>query len=184
MGSKFTEKVLLVKAKNKDPEAFAKVYDMYIDRLYRFIFFKVSDVEIAQDFAAETFLKAWEYIQSGKKIDNLNALLYRIARNLVIDHYRKKSNADIALDHEILDSLDLDTTVEKRFADKIQAKIEFEEILLKMEDLKEEYREILMLKYVEGYDIKDIAAIMDKKAGAVRVTLHRAGKALQELLED
>jgi RNA polymerase sigma-70 factor (ECF subfamily) len=53
-----------------------------------------------------------------------------------------------------------------------------------MEDLKEEYREILMLKYVEGYDIKDIAAIMDKKAGAVRVTLHRAGKALQELLED
>src|SRR5690606_23919333 len=143
---------------------------------FRFIFFKVRDRELAQDFAAETFLKAWEYVNSDKKVDNMNALLYRIARNLVIDHFRKKASTEVSLDQTMMEMYDNDDAFAHQhdLASQIGAKLEIERILEKMQELKEEYREILMLRYVEGFDIKEIAQISEKKPGAVRVTLHRA----------
>ena len=69
-------------------------YDLYTDSIYRYIYFKVGQDEEARDLTSEVFLKAWNYIQDNKITDykTLKALFYKIARNLVIDHYRRKSN--------------------------------------------------------------------------------------------
>ncbi len=184
MDNKLTQSYILWKAKNKDVESFGKFYDLYIDRVFRFIFFKVSDKELAQDFAADVFLKTWEYINSGKKIDNLNALVYKIARNMVIDHYRKKSH-EVSLEQEMLEiQADL-AEIERdpiNLEQEIDVKMELEHVLAKISELKDEYREILLLKHIEQLSIKEICEILEKKSGVVRVTLHRANKALQELL--
>ena len=83
------EKYLLFKAKSfNDAEAYGQIYDRYIERIYRFIFFKVSNQSDAEDIASETFLKVWQYIKEGQPVKNLNALLYSVARNLIIDYYR------------------------------------------------------------------------------------------------
>ncbi|PIU15604.1 RNA polymerase subunit sigma-70, partial [bacterium (Candidatus Gribaldobacteria) CG08_land_8_20_14_0_20_39_15] len=66
---------------------FSKIYDQYINKIYRFIFLKVNSQEIAQDLTSETFLRGWEsFKEKNEEIENIQAFLYRIARNLVTDH--------------------------------------------------------------------------------------------------
>src|SRR3989338_1839112 len=101
--SKIEEKLLIYKVKKNDKEAFIRAYDLYIDQLYRFIYFKVGNREEAEDLASSVFLKTWNYIleNSLKDQKTLKALLYKIARNLIIDHYRKnKAGRMISLDDE------------------------------------------------------------------------------------
>jgi RNA polymerase sigma-70 factor, ECF subfamily len=176
------EKYLIFKAKNKDPDAYSKVYDLYVDRIYRFIYFKVSSQEDAQDLTSEVFLKTWQYIIDGKDIKNLNALFYKIARNIVIDHYRKAQRKDVALDEEIADQKEMSLAIDQ--VAKLDAKIKVEKVEAKLALLKDEFREVIILKYIEGLSIQEIAEIVAKKNGNVRVILYRAINALKELMED
>jgi len=87
-------------------EKFSEIYDQYIDKIYRFVYFKVSSEEVAEDITSKVFLKGWEAFQShglgeDREILNTSAFLYQIARNAVTDHYREKAkikviSADIA----------------------------------------------------------------------------------------
>ena len=176
----FKEKYLLFRAKNKDPEAFALVYDLYTDRIYRFIYFKVSSQEEAQDLTSEVFLKTWQYIIDGKEIKNLNALFYKIARNLVIDHYRKASQKDVSLTE--VEGLENQPKSDENELEKIAQKIQFDQVEEKLRQLKDEYREIIVLRYMEDMSISEIAQIVDKKKGAIRVILFRALNALRDLM--
>jgi RNA polymerase sigma-70 factor (ECF subfamily) len=180
MSTNITTSFWLWKAKNKDPEAFAKVYDLYIDKIYRFVYFKVSDQELAQDFTSEVFLKTWEYINTGKEINNLNALLYATARNIVIDHYRRKSQHNVSID-EVIEQTEEVLAVD--ISEGLMNKIDVQMLEQFLKELKDEYREVLLLKYIEDFDLQEIAQIMGKKNGAVRVLLHRATKSLKDLLE-
>ena len=179
-----TEKYLLFKARNKDPEAYSKIYDLYVDKIYRFVFFKVNSKEDAQDLTSEVFLKTWQYIISGKDINNLNAYLYKVARNLVIDHYRKSVQKDVSLDalDQSGENLQIDVKSAIQSQEILEDKIQMEKIQDKLQDLKNEYREIIILRYVDGLSITEIAEIVEKKKGAVRVILYRAINALRELM--
>jgi len=88
---KIKEKILYSRIKNKDRQAFVKAYDLYVDQIYRFIYFKVGNKEEAEDLSSAVFLKIWSYLQENNIIDSktLRSLLYKIARNIIIDHYRK-----------------------------------------------------------------------------------------------
>src|SRR3989338_7108037 len=100
---KIEEKILFYKIKKNDKQAFVKAYDLYIDQLYRFIYFKVGSREEAEDLCSAVFLKTWNYIleNSLKERKTLKALLYKIARNLIIDHYRKnKDRKTVSLDSD------------------------------------------------------------------------------------
>mgnify|MGYP005870080691 CR=1 FL=1 len=176
------EKYLLFKAKAKDPQAYSKVYDLYVDRIYRFVYFKVSRQEDAQDLTAEVFLKTWQYIVDGKQVKNLNALFYTIARNLVIDYYRKESRKEISLEQDIIQQQEIKLDIDQ--VKKIDTKLEYEKIEAKLHYLKDEYREVIILRYVDGLNITEIAEIVDKKKGAVRVILYRALNALKELMAE
>ena len=88
---KTREKLLLIKIQQcNDEESFTELYQALVDPIYRFIFFKVNNVELAQDLTAEVFLKGWKQIVDNKssRIKHLKAFFYTIARNLVVDYYR------------------------------------------------------------------------------------------------
>ena len=180
------EKYLLFKAKNKDPEAYSQIYDYYVARIYRFVFFKINNQEDAQDITSEVFLKTWQYIIDGKEIKNLNALFYKIARNMVIDHYRKASQKEISLDELVggIDSIKPALDIKADNQQTTEKILEMEKIQEKMGGLKDEYREVIVLRYVDDLSINEIAEIVEKKKGAVRVILYRALNALKELMEE
>lgn len=177
--SSLKEKYLIFKVRqNKDADAYGQLYDYYVDRIFRFILFKVSSIEEAEDLTSEVFLKTWEYVNNGAgKIKNLNALLYKVARNAVIDHYRAKSSNAVATDEERMELIQDKRDLEG----EANAKIEILNIEKHLAKLKDAYREVIILKYVEEFSIGEIAEIVDKSRGNVRVLLHRALQALREI---
>ena len=163
---------------SKDADAYGQLYDFYVDRIYRFILFKVPGPEEAEDLTSEVFLKTWEYVnKTTKKIQNINALFYRVARNSVIDYYRTRK-----FDTSISDEDNFKQIQDKRnLVDDTATKIEVEDVKLSLLKLKDEYREIIILKHIEEFSISEIADILSKSTGNVRVLLHRATKALKEI---
>jgi len=180
---KVEEKLLLYKIKNKDKQAFIKAYDLYIDQLYRFIYFKVGSREEAEDLCSAVFLKTWNYILTNSLKDEktLKALLYKIARNLIIDHYRKnRVRETVSLDHghgiEVID--------EKQDTDRdLEIKTDLLVLETKLPELKDEYREVIILRFVNELSIKEISEILAKSKGNVRVLVYRALNALRELVD-
>ncbi|MEK7680558.1 MAG: RNA polymerase sigma factor [Patescibacteria group bacterium] len=182
--NKLTEKILLYKLQSKeDPEAFAKLYDIYARRIYSFIYFKVSSVEEAEDITSEVFLKAWHYISEKKKIESFSGLLYRLARNSVVDLYRSRNKTKNILS---LDDVELGIQIvgHERLSENFGQKLEKEKIVLALQKLKQEYREIITLRYVDELEMSEISQITGKGAIAMRVTLHRALKKLKDLLKE
>jgi len=181
MSDKINEKLLVYQAQSKqDTEAFGKLYDIYVRQIYRFVFFKVSSHEEAEDITSEVFLKTWHYINSNKetKVNSFSGLLYRLARNCIVDFYReksKRSETDIKGEEEISDF--------GKWEENFNIQMEGKKTVDALKKLKEEYREIVALRYVEELSVAEIAEITDKGKIAVRVTLHRALKKLKELLE-
>ncbi len=177
--NKIKEKFYLAKARAGDAEAFGKLYDFYVDQIYRFIYFKVSRQAEAEDLTSEVFLRAWQYLKDGVPIDNLKAFLYRLSRNVVIDFYRQNYSKKIVSleDKDVIDNLRADNLIEQ-----IDADVEIKSVLAKLDKIKEDYREVILLRYVEDYSIKEIAEIMNRSKGAVRVLLHRAIESLKKVV--
>lgn len=178
--SKIKEKILLNRLKAGDKEAFSELYDLYLERIYRFIYFKVSRVQEAEDLSSEVFLRVWQYIKDDTEIENIGAFLYRVSRNVVIDFYRKNYGKEtVSLeDHDIIDNLRADNLIEK-----IDSNVQIKGVMEKLDNLKEEYREIILLRYVEEYTLGEIAGIMNRSRGATRVLAHRALEALKKEAE-
>lgn len=185
MARSISDKILYLRLKDKDKDAFIKAYDLYIDNIYRFIYFKVSNKEEAEDLTSSVFLKVWDYIQNNNlgEYNSLKPLLYKVARNLVIDHYRKNSKVnETSLDQE---DGKIDIPDEKQDPIKItDIKVEMETVNKALNELKDEYREVIILKYVNELDTHEIAKILDKNKGNVRVLLYRALKSLKEIIND
>jgi RNA polymerase sigma-70 factor (ECF subfamily) len=176
MANTLATKILFLKVKNSDPEAYAQFYDLYVTRIYRFVFFKINSVTDAQDITSDVFLKLWQYIREGKEIKNLNAFVYIIARNLVIDFYRQKSRQDEPLSetHDNIPDGEIDA-LKQQIMDS-----EISETLAGLENLKDEYKEVIILKYLDELSNSEIATVLGKSNGSIRVLLHRAMKALRE----
>ncbi len=183
-GNFLQEKILLSRIKSyKDTEAFGELYNIYVVKIYRFVYFKVSTAEEAQDITSETFLKTWEYLNKEEQIENFKALLYKIARNLVIDFYRKRSQAEILV-VETEDELEnLASKMEDVSIRQAEVKLEIQEIEKNLRKLKDEYREVIILKFIEGFSTGEIAKILEKPKSNVRVLSHRALKALKEVIQ-
>lgn len=176
--SDIPEKILLYKLQIEgDADAYGKLYDRYVKQIYRFVYFKVSTHEEAEDITSEVFLKAWNYLQEKKEVTSFSGLLYRIARNSIIDLYRARS----AKPETALGESD-DQGDEGKWQFAIENKIEAQKLLRALKKLKQEYREVITLRYIDELEISEIAVIIGKGNIAVRVALHRAVKKLQELL--
>jgi len=181
MSGTWKEKTLLFRLQTKqDPDAFAELYDLYVKRIYRFVYFKVSGHEETEDIVSEVFLKSWNYIigNSEKEVKSFSGLLYRIARNSIIDYYRKRAGSPEGLLAE-----DQDVGDEGKWSKDLTERIDNQQVVGAIRKLKQEYQEVLTLRYVDGLDINEIADITGKGNVAVRVTMHRALKKLKEIVE-
>jgi len=160
----------------KNPQKkFSKIYDKYINKIYRFIFLKVNSLDIAEDLCSETFLKGWQvFKEDSNKIENPQAFLYQIARNLVIDHYREKGGTNF-VSPEIVPIVDPNPGVEEKMA----LSSDIDNIRTALVSLGGEYQDVIIYRYLDDLSISEIAEMLNKSEGAVRVMLHRALKALR-----
>lgn len=170
--------------KNKDKDAFIAAYDLYVDDIYRFVFFKVGGDEEAKDITSAVFLKVWDYLQS-RNLDeskSLRALLYKTARNLVIDHYRRRREKEERLEDDGFGDwlADENQNLEKQ----MEVVSDLELVKENLARLKDEYREIILMKFIDELSFSEIADITGKSKGNVRVLSFRALQALRELLEE
>ena len=181
MSSNLKEKLLLYRLQTEhDPDAFAELYDLYIKRIYRFVYFKVSSHEEAEDITADVFLKTWNYFTEHKEVKSFSGLLYRIARNSIIDLYRAKAAAPTEL---VGEEMEAELGDGGKWYGELNARVENQQLLQSLKKLKQEYQEVVTLRYVDELEIDEIAAITGKGKIAVRVTLHRAINKLKELTE-
>lgn len=158
---------------------FTKLYDKYVEKIYRFVFLKVSSQEEAQDLTSQVFTKGWKKFRKGEKIDNPPAYLYQIARAEIANHHREKAKFQTvqATTDQIIDS---NPGLEE--VQKLQSDLE---ILKKtLPQLKDDYQNVVIWRYLEGLSIKDIAEITERPEGTVRVMVHRALKELREKMEN
>ena len=156
-------------------KVFSKIYDQYLDKIYRFIFLKVNSQEIAQDLTSETFLRAWQAFKNQKKIGNPSAFLYKIARNLVTDYYREKGRVQF-VSAEFTPIIDPRQNLEE----KALANLDFETIRLALQNLKEDYQNVIIWHYLDGLPISEVAQLLGRTEEATRVLLHRALNSLRE----
>ena len=172
------EKRLVEQAKSGDGEAFGLLYETYVDRVYRFIFFRVTDVQIAEDLTSQVFLKAWEHLNRYHPHGPFLAWLYAIARNTVIDNYRTKKQT-VSLDEAAPMAAHDD-----KLDDRVQLHFEVQSMQAAMQYLTQEQQEVITLKFIAEYNTAQIARHMGKSEGAVRALQMRALQALARVMRN
>ena len=153
---------------------FIKAYDNYADAIFRHCYFRISNRERAKELMQESFTRAWIYITKGRKIDNLKALIYRIATNLAIDESRKKKA--VSLDGFIEAGFEISITQNNNIIMKAEAK----ELLQTMKKLRDSERNLILMRYINQMGPKEISQILEKSENWVSVNLNRAIKKLKK----
>ncbi len=168
---------LLRGARAFDQQVLAEIYDRYSTPLYRYAMRLLGEVVPAEECVAETFTRFLQALRAGKgPQDHLQAYLYRIAHNWITDYYRRQPPPALALDEEW--GVDRDAhpgrLVEGRYAQ--------ERVRLALRALTPEQRQVVVLRFLEGFGNEMVAAALDKPLGAVKALQHRALGTLRRLL--
>lgn len=171
---------LVLRAQRGDTDAFGELYDLYVDNIYRYIYFRV-DREEALDMTENVFLKVWENLKLYRKVSNkyFSSWLYRIAHNIVIDYYRMR--------RKTVDITEINLPDEKRMNDPVvltEQSMSQDVLKAAIGKLNKKYRQVILLKYINGLDNREIAGIMRRSEGNLRILKFRALKALRRILED
>ncbi|KKU91520.1 MAG: RNA polymerase ECF-type sigma factor [Candidatus Jorgensenbacteria bacterium GW2011_GWA1_48_11] len=175
------EDKLVNKAKNGEARAFGQLYDTYLTPIYRFVFLRVGGSKAdAEDICHQTFLKAWQNIKDYEfQGFPFSSWLYRIAQNTVIDYYRtKKPNLDMEIVPE--DALSETSAIDE----KIDRDFELRTVRLAIAKLEPDQQNVILMKFVNDLSNKEIAAVLGKSEGAIRVIQHRALKQLKKHVDD
>ena len=157
---------------------FSEIYDKYIEKIYRFIFLKVNSQDIAEDLTSETFLRVFESFKTNN-IENPQAFLYRVARNLVTDHYREKGRTQV-VSADYVSVVDPEENLEK----KAILNSDMEQVRFALNSLKEDYQNVIVWHYLDDLPIIEVARMLDRSEEATRVLLHRALKALKNEIKE
>jgi len=173
------EKQHIREAQKGNEESFGLIYRHYVPQIYRFTLFKVSGRQTAEDLTHEIFLSAWQNIKKYKQREfPISSWLYQIARNKIIDHYRT-AKKNISIDTEDFNEEDIGFYEQKNL--DITLNVEKIKSLIKL--LKPEYQDVVIMRYIEDMNHKEISDALNKSEGAVRLIQHRAINNLKELYE-
>lgn len=166
---------LVAKAASGNFEAFGKLYHIYVERIYRYVFYQVRDKMLAEDITADVFVKALKAINScSGKESTFSAWLYRIAHNSIIDNFR---NAKRTVTIEIETGRNLSSPKQE-----MEKTVDRQEWLELIADLPPNQRQVIILKFIEDMDNREIGRIMGKSQVAIRILQMRALTALRESL--
>ncbi len=172
-----SEKQLLKRARNLEPEALELVYDQYSTKLYRYAVRLLSDPDLAEECVAETFSRFLKAIHDGGGPKRyLQAYLYRIAHNWVTDLYRGKE--EVPLPEDPIADEDQDAEV----LETIEDGIERERLRQALMQLTPDQRQVLVLKYIDEWKNAEIARSMEKTVGSVKALQHRGLRSLHRIL--
>ena len=160
-------------------KTYSSIYDKYVDKIYRFVVLKVKSQEIAEDLTSEVFLRGWQSFKEKKdKIENMQAFLYQIARNLLADHYRQSSKAQlVSVEYAPI------TDSSQDLEEKAFLRSDLEQVKAALVNINEDYREVIIWYYLDELKVSEIAKMLDKSEPTTRVLIHRALKALRNELK-
>ncbi|PID29028.1 MAG: hypothetical protein CSB55_02875 [Candidatus Cloacimonadota bacterium] len=169
----------LIKKARKNPEAFDCLYRKYYPKINAFVFHRVGSEDIRQEIVSNTFFKAMNKITLFRILEarrtSFSAWLYRIAVNEIAQYYRRNSSRSKMLENY--------KSISEQDGEKMDYPL-FEKVKLLMDDLKEEEKNLLTLRFFEKLSFAEIAEIMKKKENAVKVRTHRILKKLREKIGD
>src|SRR5581483_4087501 len=149
------ERELVLRAIERDAEAFAELYDRHVVRVYRHIFYLVNDAREAEDLTAQTFLKAWEAIDRYKERGApIVAWLLRIAHNLTVSYLRSKR------DHGALEETFIDQKLHRNPEDALEQSTDEDSVRRAILRLRDEQRQVIILRFVEELDYREVAAVI------------------------
>jgi len=167
----------------KKNEEFLNAYEKYADDIYRHCYFRVHNKELAEDLTQETFIKTWKYISDGKEIKNIRSFLYKVAVNLVIDNSRKKKEMYLGnIDQkESKGSLRL---INKREETNIFNKFECGEIIKLLNNLPENQKQVIVMRYIDEFMPSEIAKILGESPNAVSVRITQSVIKLRKIISE
>lgn len=158
---------------------FSQIYDEHVDKVYRFVFFKVSNEALAQDITSETFTRLWKEISFDREVKSPSGFLFRVAKNLITDHYRVKDQNPANLDN-------LDNVLVDQKEDVLSTIVQNDEmrtVKAALDQLNEDSRLAVSLYYIEQLPYSDVAKALNRSQGATRVLVSRGMKQLRKILE-
>ena len=168
---------LVRRAVRREVVAFEQLYEFFIDRIYRFLLYRVGDSHLAEDLTSTVFMKAWQSIDRYQERGvPFGSWLYKIARNVVADHFRT-DRGDVSLDGVAMVlpvGVDPSDSVEKRFTQK--------QIRQALGSLKRDQRQVIILHFFDGLTYSAVAEVMGKREGAIRTIQYRALRSLRSVL--
>jgi RNA polymerase sigma-70 factor (ECF subfamily) len=174
------QQALLDRAIRADPAALGVLYDQYVDKIYNYIYHRVGSAHLAEDLTAQVFVRMLEAVQSGQPWrTSFSGWLYRIAHNLVIDHYRRNRRATF---------VEMDEAVPSRSSDgdpvrSVESSFDREHLRQALGSLTQEQVQVITLRFLEDLSIAEVANIMDKTEGAIKALQYRAVLSLRRVMQ-
>jgi RNA polymerase sigma-70 factor (ECF subfamily) len=176
---------LVERAQAGEAEAFGLIYDRYMDTVFRFIYFRVGNRQLAEDLTSDTFLRALKRIGSftwqGR---DLGAWLVTIARNLVADHFKSGRYRLEITTGDVLDADKEDRGPEGTPETAVVDHITNVTLLTAVKQLNPEQQECIVLRFLQGFSVAETAQAMGKNEGAIKALQYRAVRALARLLPE
>jgi RNA polymerase sigma-70 factor (ECF subfamily) len=176
---------LIERAQAGDGAAFGLLYDRYFDTVFRFVYFRVGNRQLAEDLTADTFLRALKRISSftwqGR---DLGAWLVTIARNLVADHFKSGRYRLEVTTGDVLDADRPERGLEGSPEAAVIDHITNVGLLKAVKQLNPEQQECIVLRFLHGFSVAETAQAMSKNEGAIKALQYRAVRALARLLPE
>ena len=167
----------------KSHEKFLEAFENHADALFRHATFRLSDRERVEDIVQDAFVKTWEYLSKGNTIDDFRPFLYKTLNNLIIDEYRKKKHGSL---DELIDEEWKEGRVENLVSDDfdtITAQIDGAKMLEEVARMPETYRTVVLMRFVDGLEPREIAEATGKDTNLVSVHMHRGLAWLRKEIE-
>ena len=169
---------LVIRAIERDQEAFGELYDRHAVRVYRHIYYMVGNAAEAEDLTAQTFLRAWEAIPRYQvRGAPFVSWLLRIAHNMGVSYLRSKRESSQLHDGIVDDKMRRDP--ESAYQQTAEEELVREAIM----KLRDEQRQVIILRFIEDLDYREVAEIIGKSVAAIRVIQHRALNALRKQMK-
>ena len=164
---------------SRDPNAFGELYDLFVERVYRYLYFRTGSHPEAEDLTEQVFLKAWEAIERYRWQGRpFLAWLYRLGHNTHIDHVRsQKPTTSLNNDDRPVELASASAAVE------LTRTLDADLLARALGELTPDQQQVIVMKFIEGLDNEQIALSMDKREGAIRALQMRALMSLRRVLE-
>lgn len=170
---------MTIKSNSGADAKFSEAYEEYADAIFRHCAYRCFDRERAKELMQEVFMKTWDYLVSGKDIDNVQAFLYKTANNILIDEARRTKKRTVVSYEDMAEAgFDIEGEDGRDQATVFDAKA----VAHILHELEEPYRTAVIMRYIDELKPKEIAELLNETVNVVSVRINRGMKMLTKIL--